>query len=77
MTSPALTPDRNREAKTICDEICEWLETHAQNLNEDRGKPASSLDEVWDEALRMVQRRLHAVGGTAQREGAQVTVRKR
>ena len=70
-----LTVDQRNEVKAICDEICERLEKDEEftyDLNELRGKTYGFLDEVWDEAMRM----LRAVGWDARRTGAQILVRK-
>jgi len=72
----SLTVDQCNEVKAICDEICERLEKDEEftyDLNELRGRPGSFLDEVWDEAMRM----LRAVGWDARRTGAQILVHRR
>jgi len=59
----------------ICDEICEWLETHDEytyDLNERRGKAGSFEDEVWDEAMRILRTRRW----DAYRRGAMIRVRR-
>jgi hypothetical protein len=73
---PCLTVDQRNEVKAICDEICQRLEKDEEftyDLNELRGKTGSFLDEVWDEAMRI----LRAAGWDARRTGAQILVHKR
>jgi hypothetical protein len=73
---PPLSIDQLKEARAICDEICERLETDDEynyDLNERRGKAGSFLDEVWDHSMAMLRR----AGWDPQRTGAMIRVRRR
>jgi hypothetical protein len=75
-TFAPLTDDQRIEAKAICDEVCEKLETSDEynyDLNVVRGKATGFPEEVWDEALRMLRK----VSLDAWRAGALITVKKR
>jgi hypothetical protein len=75
-TPNPLTASQRDEAKAICDVVCERLRTdedYSYDLARMRGMAGSFLDEVWDEAVRMLQ----VAGWNAKRNGAVISVSKR
>lgn len=53
--------------------LCCFVRAATSSLAERRGKPGAFVDEVWDEALAMLQ----AVGYKSVQTGAVLVIRKR